>query len=91
MTKKEWWGLRVEPYAVRKEALSSSAEVARFCVNAMQVKSRPLNNTQISCSSHGKQKEEGDKVAREKAYRTSQTNPSVAVCFLVFNSLTTNS
>jgi hypothetical protein len=39
---KEWWGLRVEPYASRKDVDSSSETLAMFLDRAMQVKSRPL-------------------------------------------------
>jgi hypothetical protein len=38
----EWWGLRVLPYAARKEVDSSSEAMARFWVRAMAVKSSPL-------------------------------------------------
>jgi len=39
---KEWCGLRVLPYAARKEVESSSEAAARFWESAMEVKSRPL-------------------------------------------------
>jgi hypothetical protein len=39
---KLWWGLRVTPYAPRKESESSSPSEARFLLRAMHVNSRPL-------------------------------------------------
>lgn len=41
-TMNEWCGFSVLPYAFRNDAESSSDTVARFCVSAMAVKSRPL-------------------------------------------------
>lgn len=38
----EWCGLRVDPYAVRKEVESSSDTDAMFCDKAIAVKSSPL-------------------------------------------------
>lgn len=42
LTMKLWWGLRVVPYASRKEALSSSEGFSMFFWRAMEVNSRPL-------------------------------------------------
>ena len=44
-TMNEWCGFSVPPYALRKDADSSSDTEARFCVSAMAVKSRPLEET----------------------------------------------
>jgi hypothetical protein len=38
----EWCGLRVDPYAVRKEVESSSDTDPMFCAKAIAVKSSPL-------------------------------------------------
>jgi hypothetical protein len=44
-TRNEWCGFSVLPYALRNDVDSSSDTVARFCVTAMEVKSRPLEET----------------------------------------------
>jgi len=40
---KEWCGLRVVPYAARKEVESSSEACAKFWERAIEVKSNPLS------------------------------------------------
>jgi len=99
LTMKEWWGLSVEPYALRKEVESSSVEMARFWESAMQVKSNPLctihtlvlSGYSITNSNWTDQRHESKRGTYMGSYLTNQTSPSVAVCFFVFNSLTTNS
>ena len=79
-TRKLWWGFRVEAYAVLNDVESSSVGVLMFSRNPCAVKSRPLRQSQQTDRWRSK---------RAWAYRTSQSSPSVAVCFFVFNSLMT--
>ena len=68
-----------------------------FWDNAMDVKSSPLerrkrvNSGFVGGRAMEEMSGEGQRGNRERTYRTSQTRPSVAVCFFVLSSLRTSS
>ena len=68
-------------YAARKDAASSLDESEQLCLNAWAVKSSPL------CMAD--QPSRIQSCGAEEMNRTSHNKPSVAVCFLIFNSFRT--